>query len=217
MPWRCATPGATKQGSGEAMTTLLEVALALLLLLVLIGAAIAPFEALGWWAGWFGEEADDEPRVSIPHPERTPSAHYLVYLSGIGVASGDRLLPEEEPFVAALADALPDTTVISDVFPYAVANVALTGRRTLATLWRLVERARLRNPRHLLTWLVNARNLFQVAVSADHRYGPFYNLGVARALLDGLYRHGYPHRSGLPITLVGSSGGAQNAQRTGDP
>jgi len=39
--------------------------------------------------------------------------------------------------------------------------------------------------------LINLRNLFQVAVSVDHRYGPFYNLGQAENVRDALLAYGY--------------------------
>jgi hypothetical protein len=57
--------------------------------------------------------------------------------------------------------------------------------------------------------VVNLRNLFQVLVSADPRYGPIANLGVARAIRDGLVAAGYSLGSGVPVTLLGNSGGGQ--------
>jgi hypothetical protein len=53
--------------------------------------------------------------------------------------------------------------------------------------------------------------MFQVAVSADQRYGPVYNLGVAKEIVASLLRHGYPLGSGKPVTLYGYSGGGQVA------
>jgi hypothetical protein len=60
-------------------------------------------------------------------------------------------------------------------------------------------------------YLVNIRNIFQVAVSADRRFGPIYNLGVARKLRNRLVRNGYRVGSGVPVTLLGWSGGGQIA------
>ena len=57
--------------------------------------------------------------------------------------------------------------------------------------------------------LINLRNLFQVAVSVDHRYGPFFNLGQAENVRDALLAHGYRRGSGRGIVLIGYSGGAQ--------
>src|SRR6201999_4451186 len=58
-------------------------------------------------------------------------------------------------------------------------------------------------------WLVNLRNIFQVAVSVDHRYGPFFNLGAAEGIVSALQAHGYRVGSGCPLVLIGYSGGAQ--------
>lgn len=59
--------------------------------------------------------------------------------------------------------------------------------------------------------IIDLRNIFQIAVSADPRYGPIYNVDVARKLGLGLLRHGYAPGSRKPIFLIGYSGGAQIA------
>jgi hypothetical protein len=50
-----------------------------------------------------------------------------------------------------------------------------------------------------------------VLVSADPRYGPVYNLGVAREVARSLGRQGYPVHQGVPVYLLAYSGGAQIA------
>ena len=194
------------------MTTLLIGVFAL----VLISAALAPLESLGWWAGWFGsrnELVDTKGRLSsdtiTTTIKTTPSSHYLVYLSGIGAISGDVLADEEEVLLDALDEQLPHTRVIRDVFPYSVTNVGLTSQRPFATLWRWIMRQRIVNPETVLGFLINMRNLFQVAVSADQRYSPIYNFGVANEIARSLQRAGYPANSGTPVTLLGWSGGGQ--------
>ena len=57
--------------------------------------------------------------------------------------------------------------------------------------------------------LINVRNIMQVAVSADPRYGPIYSLGVAKEIARSLARHGYQLGSQKPIFLIGFSGGGQ--------
>jgi hypothetical protein len=90
--------------------------------------------------------------------------------------------------------------------------MGLTGQRITARVWRWIERLRLKkNPASLLAFLINGRNMIQVAISADRRYGPIYNLGVARAIRNRLLRHGYRPGSGAPVTLLGWSGGVQIA------
>ena len=183
------------------------------LALFLISAALAPLDSLSWWAGWFGSrsELEDTQRSLPSEPMTTTSAssHYLVYLSGIGAIGGDVLAPEEEMLLDALEVQLPYTKVIRDVFPYSVTNVGLTSQRVFGGLWRWIMRQRLINPETLLGFLINIRNLFQVAVSADQRYGPIYNFGVAKEIARSLQRAGYPANSGTPVTLLGWSGGGQ--------
>jgi hypothetical protein len=185
-----------------------------ILVLIFLCAALAPLESLGWWAGWYG----DAPEVAPAADERLPEAagepgasHYLVFLSGIGAISGVALPPDEIRFLDALEPRLAGGVLVRDVFPYSVTNNGLNGRRLFARFWRWIERMRLRNPEGLLAGLICLRNMFQVAVSADTRYGPIFNLGVAREILAGLRRRGYIVGDGAPVTLLGWSGGGQIA------
>ena len=135
----------------------------------------------------------------------------MVYLSGIGAIDGKSVPPEELPLIEALAERLPGTCVIHDVFPYSVANRGLTGQRPAAFLFRWIEKLRLKNPESLAGMLVNARNAMQLFVCADRRYGPAYNVGTAQEVVRALRRNGYQMDSGKPVTLIGWSGGAQIA------
>ncbi len=204
------------------------------LLLLLIAGALAPFESLGWFAGWSGQtdeqEADqlqraDTSAVSTIHPPRweaiessdlvdkpmhTKIEHYLIYLSGIGAISGDYLEPNEIELCDKLAARFPDTAVVKDVFPYAMNNRGLTSHRFFAWMWRRIKQLKVEG-RGLLANLINLRNSFQALVSADSRYGPIYNFGTAEVIRDGLLRQGYRVGSGKPVTIIGYSGGAQIA------
>jgi predicted Abi (CAAX) family protease len=53
-----------------------------------------------------------------------------------------------------------------------------------------------------------------VAVSADLRYGPIYNQGIAQQIYESLLRLGYPPDGGIPLTLIGYSGGGQISMGT---
>lgn len=185
--------------------------------LIILTAVAAPLESLGWWAGWFGERGRGRPQDDAhPLPSAPPnsSSHYLIYLSGIGAITDDSLPKEELAWLAALEPALPGTELVRDVFPYSVTNVGLTGNRVFARVYRRLERLRLKNEGSILAATINLRNMFQVLVSADPRYGPIYSKGVADAIVDVLQRLGYRVGSGTPVTLLGWSGGAQVALGT---
>jgi hypothetical protein len=178
----------------------------------LIWGALSPFELLGWWAGWFGEKiydggvagGDEEHSVDYD-----PSG-YLVFISGVGKATGETLGYRESEFLRRLTDNLPDTVIISDLFPYSVNNMPLTGQPFFARLWRWALRRKLHGP-VLAGYLINIRNIWQLMISADKRYGPMYNQAVAEVIVDGLLRYGYDPAEKRPIFLVGYSGAGQLA------
>jgi hypothetical protein len=186
----------------------------LIVVAVLVALLVAPLESLGWWAGWFGRRDELERDVEEAREEGTRHASgddadaYVVFLSGIGAISGTELLPTEEAFLELLDARLPQARVITDVFPYAAGGVGLTGQRAFAGLWKALYRMRLSGG-SMLTNLVNMRNLFQVLVSADSRYGPVFNYGTSRQVLLGLLRAGYRPEQRRPVFLLGSSGGGQ--------
>jgi hypothetical protein len=185
--------------------------LGIALLALLVMAVLAPIESLGWWAGWRTREPepDGAPRPEPDAVQPVDAEQYVVYLSGIGKASGRWSYPEEADFIARLKAALPGAVIIDDIFPYAITVRGLEDERGFNVLWRSVNQRLLHRPTASIGWLVNIRNIFQVAVSVDHRYGPFFNLGAAEGILEALRVHGYPLGSGLPIVLIGYSGGAQ--------
>lgn len=178
------------------------------LALVAVSLALAPLEALAWWAGWFGDDHELE-RAAGALRERQggdgAARHYLVFLSGVGSPRSGEVPEEERPFIAHLRARLPDTVVVDGVLPYSVLGLSLDHpARPLGRLWRhAIGRG------GLWQQLINARNLFQVLVSADRRYGPVIGFGLAQEILIALARQGYAIGSGAPVTMVGSSGGGQ--------
>jgi len=67
-----------------------------------------------------------------------------------------------------------------------------------------------KNPDSLVAIItINVRNLLQVLVSADPRYGPIYSVGVAEEIARSLANHGYRLGSQKPVYLIGFSGGGQ--------
>lgn len=181
---------------------------------LIFAGLLAPFETLGWWAGWFGEEVDTTQTaptqaVSGQVSRTSDIARYVIYLDGVG-QSGEAHTPDVEDFLTALEPALPpDMELLRGLMMYSVLNKPLNEDRPLAFLWRTADKMRWKNPMALLGLMVNVRNALIVMVSADKRYGPIYNRGIAQVLYNGLIERGYQPGSGIPITLVGYSGGAQ--------
>ncbi|MDX2229981.1 MAG: CAAX protease [Leptolyngbyaceae cyanobacterium bins.349] len=185
---------------------------------IVFAGILAPLETLGWWAGWFGDDLDTSSAQAIaPADAAAPSttaagqpiSRYVVYLDGIG-QSGEEYTPDVEDFLAALQPALPsDVQLVSGLMMYSVLNQPLDQDRPLAFVWRTADKMRWTNPAAVLGLMLNLRNVFIVAVSADKRYGPIYNQGIAQVLFDGLVKRGYHPGSGTPITLIGYSGGGE--------
>lgn len=176
---------------------------------LLLAGLLAPFEALGWWAGWYDGDRDTatlsvKPLAKPATEFKTSSAlHYIVYLDGIGKSSF-KYSARGAKFLQRLETALPsDRVLIKNIIPYSVINLPLTIDRPLARFWQWIER----NAR--LEVLVLLRNMFQVAVSVDSRYGAIYNRGTAQIIIDRLLSRGYQPGSGTLITLIGYSGGGQ--------
>jgi hypothetical protein len=181
-----------------------------------VAAIMAPLETLGWWAGWYGDRietsADEVPRNETVPRERV--ARYAIYLDGIA-QSDSSYCKEIETFLDALAPELPDgVCLIRGVMAYSVLNRPLDDDPLWSLLWKFVDSERYRAigfPAIVLRMIVNLRNVMIVAVSADPRYGPMYNFGVAYVMYRSLIANGYRLRSGTPVTLIGYSGGAQMA------
>lgn len=183
---------------------------------VVFAGMLAPLETLGWWAGWFGDDLDTSAAAMQPGTAPAPTtaagnqiSRYVVYLDGIA-QSGDAYTPDIEDFLTALKPALPDDVeLVSGLMMYSVLNKPLNQDRPLAFLWKTADKMRWQNPAALLGLMLNLRNVLIVAVSADKRYGPIYNQGIAQVIFDGLVKRGYRPGSGTPITLIGYSGGGQ--------
>lgn len=185
---------------------------------ILFAGLLAPLEALGWWAGWYGDEVNtnlDPGTLAEPLPTDRKVTRYVIYLDGISQAQYE-YLPEVERFLEALAIALPDDIVlIKGLMPYSVLNKPLTEDRLLSFFWQLADRFQMTASGGLFGALIgatiNIRNVLIVSVAADQRYGPIYNQGTAQVIYNSLINYGYQQGSGVPITLLGYSGGAQMA------
>ncbi len=104
-------------------------ALALILLAgFLFAGALAPFEALGWWAGWFGRKREDVAKSHKANTVVSEAKHFVVFLSGINSVSEESFARGEIDLLKQLKTRLEDTVII-ELFPYSVTNQALTGQR----------------------------------------------------------------------------------------
>lgn len=181
---------------------------------LVVAGLLAPLETLGWWAGWYEDDVNTTVNAGSLDPSTASDpnvSRYVVYLDGIGLSSFE-YLPDVENFLDTLAPTLPaNVALIRGIIPYSVMNAPLNQDRPLAFFWRFADRLRLANPRSVLGLMVNLRNILIVGVSADKRYGPLYNQGIAQVVFNGLVNNGYPLDSGTPVTFIGYSGGGQMA------
>jgi hypothetical protein len=191
-------------------TLVLALLLAIALSFIVL-ALVAPFETLSWWAGW-GKDAPPTDLAMLDAPDETGLPQpdfYIVYLSGVGRLTGDERPAKEEAFLDNLQVRLPHAVIVRDIFPFSVTNNPLDGRRPLAPLWKWIDGIKHRRVRAWLYNFIQFRNLTQVAVSADPRYGGVYSTGLAREIVRGLLRHGYSLRDKRPVVLMCISGGGQ--------
>jgi len=188
------------------------------LIIFLFWASLTPLETLGWWAGWFGNAIYHDTTMAesadAAHPSRgrshQPSTAFVLFLSGIGRVSGQTLSYREQGFLERLRHRLPGAVVIDNIFPYSVNNLALTGQPIFARMWQWALRRKLEGPA-MAGYLINTRNLLQVAIAADKRYGPIYNQAMAEVMLDTVMRYDFDPESETPIFLIGYSGAGQIA------
>ncbi|MDF5729393.1 MAG: hypothetical protein PUP92_15580 [Rhizonema sp. PD38] len=193
--------------------------------ILLIWGTVAPVGTLVWWLHQGTEILGlNQETINLPLSDRSGELTslakincYIVFLPGVGDFSADQLTKGEKFFLDRLEQIQPNCAIVQDVFPYSAANLGLGGNRLLAPLWRAVENAD--------GWLKNAnvlikiRNLWRFAISTDNRYGPIYNQGTAKALVERMNAaHPLPNSQQQPlkVILIGSSGGAQVALGAAD-
>lgn len=173
-----------------------------------VSLLLAPIEALGWWAGWFGDAGHDVV-YDRPTPDAEPTLH-VIYLDGIAKA-GHVNYQDVQGFLERLGRELPEAVVLGDVLPYSPSGRGLTESRPLAAFWRRMLELKLQGRRPLLSFSINVRNMLQVLVASDRRYAAVYGRAAAIAITDALLKGGYKPGSGEPVALIGYSGGAQVA------
>ncbi|MGB9650820.1 MAG: hypothetical protein WCB01_03370 [Candidatus Cybelea sp.] len=189
---------------------------------LIVAGIMAPLETLGWWAGWYGDRIDTSDGT-VPVDAVAGNAarfgRYAIYLDGISQSSA-RYTPDIETFLDALAPELPSgVRLIRGLMVYSVMNRPLEEDPLWSRLWSFVDAQRPGGSRaagesflrNALGMIINLRNVMIVAVSADPRYGPMYNFGIAYVMYKSLIANGYRPGKGIPVSLIGYSGGAQMA------
>jgi hypothetical protein len=189
--------------------------------LLLIWGMLAPVPTLLWWVNRntesLGLKRNQTKKLFSSNDSKiaTNAAKidcYIIFLPGVGDFSPNELTPGEEFFLNRLVQLHPNCVVVSDVFPYSLYNESLGGERLTAPLWRAAKNGE--------GWLkgadilIKVRNLWRFAISADERYGPIYNQGIASVIIDRMNAaHPIPRSQQQPlkIILIGTSGGAQVA------
>lgn len=189
-------------------------------LILLVWGTVSPVGTLIWWV----KEGSEKLGLTKKSPQRllpsqsgrsratSKSNCYVIFLTGVGDFSTDQLTPGEEVFLKGLVKAHPNCAIVEDVFPYSAANVNLGSERLLAPLWNFAEESK--GWLSTANVLIKIRNLWRFAISADNRYGPVYNRGIALAIVDRMNAAQPISQSSaqrVKIILMGTSGGAQVA------
>lgn len=184
--------------------------------LLLVWGVLSPVGTLIWWLNYSKESLglkEQQPRTILPIDSSENASEincYIIFLPGVGDFSANQLTPGEEFFLNQLTQQHSNCIAVSNVFPYSITYPGLGGEQLLAPLWRAAKAAD--------GWLGNAsvfikiRNLWRFAISADERYGPIYNQGIATTIVDRMNAaHPIPRQRPLKIILIGTSGGVQVA------
>jgi hypothetical protein len=182
------------------------------LAVIVVLALLSPLESLRWWSGQSDEAARAAPQGASPLtvPAALENARWVVWLSGIGSVPGQTEDPFEVKFLQELRARVPNVVIVDDAFAYSVRDNPLAGKQLLDAVLRSGRTGlEAGKTSALLGTTIQLRNTLQVAVSADGRYGPIFNLGLAEAVVKRLAARGYVIGGGEPVTLLGYSGGGQ--------
>jgi hypothetical protein len=189
--------------------------------MMVIGATVfvalftAPFEAMTWWSrrpladdaeAAADNEANESTTATAPDRDDLPTKKAVIfYVTGIGTMSGESHPVMEAEFLDEMKKAIPQATVIKDFFPYAPSGIPLNGQRIFARFWRFLGG----HNDGVAKNLIRLRNMFQVIVAADGRYGPIYSAGTFQVMRRKLRQEGLFPAPNIPIILLGYSGGAE--------
>ena len=176
---------------------------------------LAPVSTIVWWLNQTAEslgleDEEEKPDVLRQVSINAPSSNidcYIVFLPGVGNFSPDEITQGERYFIDRLVARHSNCVAVRDVFPYSVVNQDLS-QGWLTPLWEASKESDV-----LSNVLVQVRNLWRFAISADDRYGPVYNLSIANTIVERMNAAHPIARSKRPINLIllSTSGGTQVA------
>lgn len=196
------------------MFQVVEYLIVLVVAVAVIAWILSPLETLVWYASRGARQnriAASEYRAAIESAPRIPRPPkvFIVYFSGIAAFADDHVARAERPILRRLQETFPEIILVEGLYPYAMENRDLVDDRRSSPVWRwLVKQQRSKRWGWLGVTTINVRNVFQVLVSADPRYGPVYSAGIAQTTWTHLTAEGY--QPGVDkLVLLGWSGGAQ--------
>jgi hypothetical protein len=187
------------------------------LFLVLIWGTFAPVGTLVWWLDRGQKKLEERSRELEALLEDNPAEGngktcYIVFLTGVGDLSADELTDGETEFLDRLEQDQPQCVTVRDVFPYSAANADVSGQQVFDFLRNVTEQSN--GWSDFTQFLLETRNVWRLALSADNRYGQVYNPAIALTIVERMEaQQDIPASSETPIQLVlmGKSGGAQVA------
>jgi hypothetical protein len=189
--------------------------------LLLIWGTFAPVGTVVWWLDRGAEKLEirtrrlsqrfnyDQSDSDVPE---AASHCYIVFLTGVGDTSADQLSSGEEAFLDSLEEQQPQCLTVRNVFPYSAGNQDIAGQQIFAFLENVAERAD--GWLELTQYLLELRNVWRMAISADNRYGFVYNQAIALSIAEQMEnKQPIPSSPEEPIQLIlmGTSGGVQVA------
>lgn len=188
---------------------------------ILLWGSTAPVGTLGWWLDQ-GEEKiarqSQKLKISLENGsnlEEDAKTCYIVFLTGVGDVAAGELSEGETAFLDQLNQDQPQCVIVRDVFPYSAANEDVSGQQVFEALRDISEQAN--GWSELTDFLLETRNVWRMALSADNRYGRIYNPAIALTIVERMEaQQDIPVSAEAPLRLIlmGNSGGAQVALGT---
>ncbi|WP_380167785.1 hypothetical protein [Jannaschia sp. R86511] len=209
--WRCAREGSPGAGRAAVRTAAVRT-----------GVGVAAFGLVHGLVSTAVERLLDAALPTPPRPAAAPPASrlnvvgpdvgdtgagpdgYVVYLDGVGRCER-RTTPLGRAMAGAVAERLPRWTVVMSLMPNDVTQEPAWLRPVTGRLWRALHRA---DP----AWTV-ARGVWEAVVAVDPRYRDRLAEEHTTQVVAHLVAAGYRVGSGVPVVLVGLSGGAQTGLR----